>query len=82
MKMRTDNEDVNKILDLSMSGSMSGGPISYTADCMHDAPSITPSTCTADMGCMAMKINVCYTAVGEYSTTHQTIIKRLLCRSR
>ena len=62
MHMATDNADVNKILDDTMSGAMSGGPISYTADCKDGASNIDASTCPADMGCMSMKINALYAA--------------------
>ena len=65
--MRSDNDHMNEFLDSQMSGAMSGGPVSYTADCKDNASDITSTTCPANMGCMSIKIKALY-AAGKYST--------------
>ena len=66
--MSSDNENMNEFLDSQMSGAMSGGPVSYTADCKDNASDITSTTCPADIGCMSIKIKALYATSGKFST--------------
>ena len=75
MYMLSDNEDVNRILDSTMSGALSDSPISYTADCKDGASSIVSTTCPAKMGCAAMKINALMKAGSKFSENPKTFRK-------